>query len=98
MMMICLLFFQGLEEDARTDREEETKADFSASDSEHSEEDEDKEVFDEDLQPLETPYTVNINEELGQVDFALIPHLLLTIRVPCCLNCIHVIWAEGLLI
>ena len=64
----CNLILSGLEEDARTDKEEETKVEDSGSESDHSEEEEEKEeVFDDDLQPIETPYTENHTEELGQV-------------------------------
>ena len=54
-----------MEEDPRTDRDEE-KEDKSESESDHSEEEEEKEVFDDDLQPIETPYVENLLEELGQ--------------------------------
>ncbi|ELT93091.1 hypothetical protein CAPTEDRAFT_166422 [Capitella teleta] len=52
-----------LDDDVKTDKEE--KAENSESESEHSEEDE-KEVFDDDLMPIETPYVQNEFEELGQ--------------------------------
>ena len=60
------------DEDTKTDKELDEKSERSEktdSESEHSdEEEEDKlEVFDEDLQPLETQYTENAVEELGQV-------------------------------
>ena len=66
--MYSIHYWSGLEEDARTDREEETKVEDSASESDHSEEEEEKEeVFHEDFQPIETQYTENHTEELGQV-------------------------------
>ena len=50
-------------DDEKTDREgEQEKTD---SDSERS--DEENDTYDENLQPLETSYVVNNNEELGQV-------------------------------
>ena len=56
----------GLEHDCpTTDREEEEKKD-SESDSEQSD-DESHEPLDENLQPVETPYAENTQEELGQV-------------------------------
>ena len=61
-----MLVISGLEEDTRTDREDETKADFSASEDDSDDDEDKEEVFDEDLQPFETPYVVNTHEELGQ--------------------------------
>lgn len=59
-----IYFLTELDDDVKTDKEE--KDDKSESESDHSEED-DKEVFDEDLLPIETPYLPNQYEELGQV-------------------------------
>ena len=53
-----------MEEDPKTDREEEEKKETDT-DTDLSEEE--KEVFDDDLQPIETQYTENLVEELGQV-------------------------------
>ncbi len=61
-----------MDDETRTDKELDEKSERSEktdSESEHSEEDEDKLdlIFDEDLQPMETPYIPNAEEELGQV-------------------------------
>ena len=58
----------GLEEDPKTDREEEEKKE-SESDSDASDEEgeEGGEEFDDSLQPVESPYVENAVEELGQV-------------------------------
>ena len=53
----------GLEE--FTDKDD-GKKEASDSDSEVSEEEDEKEVFDDDLQPIESPYVQNQVEELGQ--------------------------------
>jgi hypothetical protein len=52
-------------EDYRTDREE-NKSEKSDSDTDASEDDEEK-LYDENLQPVETNYVENAGEELGQV-------------------------------
>ena len=52
------------DDELRTDKEEGQE---EKSDTESEEEEEEKETFDEDLQPLETPYRANVVEELGQV-------------------------------
>ena len=61
--MCVFFFFSGIEDN--TDKEEKG-SDKSDSDSEDEDEDE-KETFDDDLQPLETPYVMNQAEELGKV-------------------------------
>ena len=59
-----LFLSSGLEDGERTDAEEK-KSESEKTESEE-EEDEDKEEFDDDLQPIETPYVENRTEELGQ--------------------------------
>ena len=56
-----------IEEDGiKTDREE-GQDDKSDSESDHSDEEDEDAVYDDDLQPIETLYTENKDEELGQV-------------------------------
>ena len=59
----CCVYVSGLD-DEKTDREGEQEK--SDSDSDRSE-DEEKDIYDDNLQPLETPYIPNTSEELGQV-------------------------------
>ena len=54
----------GLEEDLRGDKDDKDE-EKSDSETEHSEED--VEMFDDNLQPIETPYVESVAEELGQV-------------------------------
>ena len=58
-------YVPDLEESQFTDRDD-GKKEASDSDSEVSEEEDEKEVFDDDLQPIESPYIKNEVEELGQ--------------------------------
>jgi len=61
----CEKHFDAMDEDEmRTDKDE-TIDDKSDTSGTSGDEEEEKEVFDEDLQPLETPYNENPPEELG---------------------------------
>ena len=56
----------GLEDDRQFTDKDDGKKEATESETEVSEEEDEKEVFDDDLQPIESPYIQNQVEELGQ--------------------------------
>ena len=56
----------GLEDDRQFTDKDEGKKEATESETEVSEEEDEKEVFDDDLQPIESSYIQNQVEELGQ--------------------------------
>ena len=56
----------GLEDDRQFTDKDEGKKEATESETEVSEEEDEKEVFDDDLQPIESPYIQSQVEELGQ--------------------------------